>query len=246
MKRVRSESESEDMTYWNRVAFSCADVGRRWVGQLGLEAAGAVVVCQGKDGVKVVLGGKVGEGKPGIGGKEGGVAEMAEGVEGPAYLSAIPGLAPGVVAEFEMSLGRASAGQHWKRGHGARDWGEVIALSTPSLPRTMTMEDDDTPVLLQPNFDEDILRALCELDVRAALCLPQRTHYPQCAVPLLLDRIKQSTVSCRVCLSLCSSPSIHLFPGSLLVLQEACSRRGRIWPQSPKSRPCNLGNLLHE
>ncbi|KAF7770562.1 hypothetical protein Agabi119p4_6536 [Agaricus bisporus var. burnettii] len=46
----------------------------------------------------------------------------------------------------------------------------------------MTMEDDDTPVLLQPNFDEDILRALCELD---------------CAVPLLLDRIKQSTVSCR-------------------------------------------------
>ncbi|KAF8801325.1 RhoGAP-domain-containing protein [Phlegmacium glaucopus] len=39
-----------------------------------------------------------------------------------------------------------------------------------------------TPSLVEPSFDENVLRALCELD---------------CGVPLLLDRIKQSTVSCR-------------------------------------------------
>ncbi|KAF9526110.1 GTPase activating protein [Crepidotus variabilis] len=39
-----------------------------------------------------------------------------------------------------------------------------------------------TPTLVEPTFDENVLRALCELD---------------CGVPLLLDRIKQSMVSCR-------------------------------------------------
>ncbi|KAI0308828.1 GTPase activating protein [Amylostereum chailletii] len=36
--------------------------------------------------------------------------------------------------------------------------------------------------IVEPSFDENVLRALCELD---------------CGVPLLLDRIKQSMVSCR-------------------------------------------------
>ncbi|KDQ50698.1 hypothetical protein JAAARDRAFT_199693 [Jaapia argillacea MUCL 33604] len=40
----------------------------------------------------------------------------------------------------------------------------------------------DTNSIVEPNFDENILRALCDLD---------------CGVPLLLDRIKQSMVSCR-------------------------------------------------
>ncbi|ESK94826.1 gtpase activating protein [Moniliophthora roreri MCA 2997] len=38
------------------------------------------------------------------------------------------------------------------------------------------------PTLVEPTFDEGILRALCDMD---------------CGVPLLLDRIKQSMVSCR-------------------------------------------------
>jgi len=36
--------------------------------------------------------------------------------------------------------------------------------------------------IVEPSFDENVLRALCDMD---------------CAVPLLLDRIKQSLVSCR-------------------------------------------------
>ncbi|KAF9461544.1 Rho GTPase activation protein [Collybia nuda] len=40
----------------------------------------------------------------------------------------------------------------------------------------------DATSLVEPSFDENVLRALCELD---------------CGTPLLLDRIKQSTVSCR-------------------------------------------------
>ncbi|KAI0793754.1 GTPase activating protein [Fomes fomentarius] len=40
----------------------------------------------------------------------------------------------------------------------------------------------DMATLVEPSFDENILRTLCETD---------------CGVPLLLDRIKQSTVSCR-------------------------------------------------
>ncbi|KAH6910044.1 GTPase activating protein [Coprinopsis sp. MPI-PUGE-AT-0042] len=56
---------------------------------------------------------------------------------------------------------------------------------TPSLDRRdtlATIHSVDQPSLVEPGFDESILRALCELD---------------CGVPLLLDRIKQSVVSCR-------------------------------------------------
>ncbi|EPT01218.1 hypothetical protein FOMPIDRAFT_1145269 [Fomitopsis schrenkii] len=42
--------------------------------------------------------------------------------------------------------------------------------------------DVDGATLVEPSFDENVLRALCDLD---------------CGVPLLLDRIKQSLVSCR-------------------------------------------------
>ncbi|EMD38795.1 hypothetical protein CERSUDRAFT_133320 [Gelatoporia subvermispora B] len=40
----------------------------------------------------------------------------------------------------------------------------------------------DTATLVEQSFDENVLRALCDLD---------------CGVPLLLDRIKQSMISCR-------------------------------------------------
>ncbi|KAG9309469.1 hypothetical protein JVU11DRAFT_10438 [Chiua virens] len=57
-----------------------------------------------------------------------------------------------------------------------------------SMPITVDRKDtlstipSDAASLVEPSFDENILRALCELD---------------CGVPLLLDRIKQSMVSCR-------------------------------------------------
>ncbi|KAJ2911869.1 hypothetical protein MD484_g8549, partial [Candolleomyces efflorescens] len=45
-----------------------------------------------------------------------------------------------------------------------------------------TIHSVEQPNLVEPGFDENILRTLCDLD---------------CGVPLLLDRIKQSVVSCR-------------------------------------------------
>ncbi|KAI6044486.1 Rho GTPase activation protein [Pisolithus marmoratus] len=47
---------------------------------------------------------------------------------------------------------------------------------------TLSTIPSDGVSLVEPSFDENVLRALCELD---------------CGVPLLLDRIKQSLVSCR-------------------------------------------------
>ncbi|GBE88171.1 hypothetical protein SCP_1204010 [Sparassis crispa] len=54
-----------------------------------------------------------------------------------------------------------------------------------ALPATVEYLDNataDSATLVEASFDENVLRALCELD---------------CGVPLLLDRIKQSMVSCR-------------------------------------------------
>ncbi|KAI8985727.1 GTPase activating protein [Trametes punicea] len=50
-----------------------------------------------------------------------------------------------------------------------------------ALPR-VSVDETEMATLVEPSFDENILRALCETD---------------CGVPLLLDRIKQSMVSCR-------------------------------------------------
>ncbi|KIK93772.1 hypothetical protein PAXRUDRAFT_828636 [Paxillus rubicundulus Ve08.2h10] len=47
---------------------------------------------------------------------------------------------------------------------------------------TLSTIPSDVGSLVEPSFDENVLRALCEMD---------------CGVPLLLDRIKQSMVSCR-------------------------------------------------
>ncbi|KAI5993366.1 hypothetical protein EDC04DRAFT_2872677 [Pisolithus marmoratus] len=52
---------------------------------------------------------------------------------------------------------------------------------------TLSTIPSDGVSLVEPSFDENVLRALCELD---------------CGVPLLLDRIKQSLVSCREASSL--------------------------------------------
>lgn len=58
--------------------------------------------------------------------------------------------------------------------------------------------------LVETAFDENVLRALCEMDVCSLCIFNWNTHLSwhgtfnsQCGVPLLLDRIKQSMVSCR-------------------------------------------------
>lgn len=75
-----------------------------------------------------------------------------------------------------------------------RDTPTAISESHETVP-------GDTASLVEQGFDENVLRALCDMDV----CCPfsSHSHIPtelrclQCGVPLLLDRIKQSMVSCR-------------------------------------------------
>ncbi|KAL0569063.1 Rho GTPase-activating protein [Marasmius crinis-equi] len=62
-----------------------------------------------------------------------------------------------------------------------RDTSTVISESHEST-NGDTINLDAPPQLVETTFDESILRALCDMD---------------CSVPLLLDRIKQSMVSCR-------------------------------------------------
>ncbi|OBZ66849.1 Rho GTPase-activating protein 23 [Grifola frondosa] len=60
-----------------------------------------------------------------------------------------------------------------------------IEVARQRVPTTAEHPDNatvDTTTLVEPNFDENVLRTLCDLD---------------CAVPLLMDRIKQSMISCR-------------------------------------------------
>ncbi|KAF5383545.1 hypothetical protein D9615_003740 [Tricholomella constricta] len=61
-------------------------------------------------------------------------------------------------------------------------WQESPPASTTERRDMLTTMQSDTTSLVETTFDENVLRALCDLD---------------CGVPLLLDRIKQSTVSCR-------------------------------------------------
>jgi hypothetical protein len=61
----------------------------------------------------------------------------------------------------------------------------------------------DSTTVVEPGFDESVLRALCDLDVSVVRLdyVPHSTSPPfsiKCGVPLLLDRIKQSMISCRV------------------------------------------------
>ncbi|KAH7922595.1 RhoGAP-domain-containing protein [Leucogyrophana mollusca] len=69
------------------------------------------------------------------------------------------------------SLGRSSTSK----------WRDSIPV-TVERKDTLSTIPSDVASLVEASFDENVLRALCELD---------------CGVPLLLDRIKQSMVSCR-------------------------------------------------
>ncbi|KZT66142.1 RhoGAP-domain-containing protein [Daedalea quercina L-15889] len=61
----------------------------------------------------------------------------------------------------------------------AQRWRDSTLPPPAEAPDTVTL---DSATLVEPSFDENVLRALCDLD---------------CGIPLLLDRIKQSMVSCR-------------------------------------------------
>ncbi|KAH9931810.1 GTPase activating protein [Fomitopsis serialis] len=61
----------------------------------------------------------------------------------------------------------------------AQRWRERALTPPAEAPDSVTV---DSATLVEPSFDENVLRALCDLD---------------CGIPLLLDRIKQSMVSCR-------------------------------------------------
>ncbi|KDR67998.1 hypothetical protein GALMADRAFT_257554 [Galerina marginata CBS 339.88] len=64
----------------------------------------------------------------------------------------------------------------------SQPWRDNNATAFVDRRDTLSTIHSGTPSLVEPTFDENVLRALCELD---------------CGVPLLLDRIKQGIVSCR-------------------------------------------------
>jgi hypothetical protein len=84
-------------------------------------------------------------------------------------------------------------------------WQESPPAVTTERRDTLTTIHSDEPNMVEPSFDENVLRALCDLDVCPSVliisCYWLNTLLTQCGVPLLLDRIKQSMVSCRVRIS---------------------------------------------
>ncbi|KAI0057203.1 RhoGAP-domain-containing protein [Artomyces pyxidatus] len=60
-------------------------------------------------------------------------------------------------------------------------WRDSLPTTVPK-PDTMSVTPSESITVVEPTFDENVLRALCDLD---------------CGVNLLMDRIKQSMVSCR-------------------------------------------------
>jgi Rho GTPase-activating protein RGD1 len=80
-------------------------------------------------------------------------------------------------------------------------WRSSLAATQRTDVASSTQSDATTVV--EPGFDESVLRALCDLDVsvmpfRLYTTLNQPPSPIKCGVPLLLDRIKQSMISCRV------------------------------------------------
>ena len=121
-------------------------------------------------------------------------------------------------------------------------WRSSIA-ATQRTDVTSSAQSDSTTVV-EPGFDESVLRALCDLDVSVIVRLghlPHSTgpHSPiKCGVPLLLDRIKQSMISCRVsCRRFGVSLSTLTLPctGGIRVFQEACHARGGVWEGHAKA-----------
>ncbi|KAI0709675.1 GTPase activating protein [Cerioporus squamosus] len=85
---------------------------------------------------------------------------------------------PGAATQSELGHGYAGAPPRVS----IESEGGASATLSVGDGETTAVSPADMATLVEPSFDENILRSLCETD---------------CGVPLLLDRIKQSMVSCR-------------------------------------------------
>jgi len=74
--------------------------------------------------------------------------------------------------------------------------GSALPMTTPSLYRLSMLNNSclSSPILMRACLE----RCASLMYVRLHSVLPKLTRHHKCGVPLLLDRIKQSTVSCRV------------------------------------------------
>ena len=113
--------------------------------------------------------------------------------------------------QHRSSIESPSVNGHSKSLASHRPWRDNTQPAPIERRDTLSTVESGTPSLVEPTFDENVLRALCELDVSikrndGILCLI--LLFIKCGVPLVLDRIKQSMVSCRVCYSLCLSRSL--------------------------------------
>lgn len=93
--------------------------------------------------------------------------------------------------------------------------GEESRAILPDETEPQAELDNYVEDVVQPGFDEAILRALCDMDVsassrRESSSMTIHTLLSQVGIPLLLDRIKQSMTSCRVLRSFCLAPEIPL------------------------------------
>ena len=127
------------------------------------------------------------------------------------------------------SVGRTPSSK-WRESHGQS------TLERRDTITTITTNPETTNVA-EPSFDENVLRMLCDLDVSGLLswgsgvCGLKNCARSQCSIPLLLDRIKQSTASCKVCLPFhpkLSSLNINHFRRR----RRFSSRRGPCWRTS--------------
>lgn len=128
-------------------------------------------------------------------------------------------------------------------------WRDSLGHSTLERRDTITtiITNPDTSNVVEPSFDENVLRMLCDLDVSGLLCgrasvRNLRPPLDQCSIPLLLDRIKQSTVSCKVS-RLAAARSFRMptvFAGGVGFLQEEGHPGGRIRPKLAETRPLDI------
>ncbi|KZT25115.1 RhoGAP-domain-containing protein [Neolentinus lepideus HHB14362 ss-1] len=75
---------------------------------------------------------------------------------------------------------RSSSESHGRSS--SSQWRESAQVTLERKETYSTLPTTEAPSVVEPSFDENILRALCDLD---------------CSVPLMLDRIKQSMASCK-------------------------------------------------
>lgn len=111
-----------------------------------------------------------------------GAGRWADGAAGPMAGIGAGGMAMGPGTGMGMATGAQSELGHGYAPPRVSIESEGGRASVSDDGETAAASPADVATLVEPSFDENILRALCETD---------------CGVPLLLDRIKQSMVSCK-------------------------------------------------